>query len=664
MLKRAISAEGDGDGDGDVEGSEKPRTYLLRWTADGDASRESISDAAQLLAWAREREEEKGKYRRQLFIFHGLPVAYGVALRESVGVDAEFIAAHAGRRRYRPSTRKTGALAAAAIWAHFDYPELFSSHRSASASASTFDGEPRRNGDGDGDLLGDAPAYETSATAAGEGVVFCRASIWISKKGNVLFLDRGAWENASAGRVGLYRAYDTAEKMPDANGVSVVSVGIDAEGRQTVLGDEMPSFETLLVDGLWDGCGGSGAGAEDLVELIEEIAVRKWDEFFEALGLDLTVGEEEEEKEGGNRKRIAALFTQMLGCLERNLGVSRLRMQQEIRRRSGDTLSDVMAGSMTAEWDALLSRLDRRAQLLRHLKPVVAVPTRRSSAETEPSTGQGLGISSSGAETLGDGRSHRRRESACTCNADTTATTTTKSAREESQRSLNRVAYLGGVLLPFSVVSGILAIEDPFGPGNGQFWIFWAVTVPLVLATLGIIYADSIRKAEVWVEVVAGTTAAANTNNYNNNNNNDNDDIRYAEPVKLPTPDVEQAVPVSRIFRPISVTPGHEGRLAFSGDLRGRMREREEAEEEAEGEGEGEGTQGEQGTFVEKLWPTHAPRGVGSGPASRRTRREGKKTWRKEELGWMGAFATMFRVYKLKKSVRPDVRRRGGRGMF
>lgn len=451
----------------------------------------------------------------------------------------------------------------------------------------------------------------------------------------VLFLDRAAWDNAKAGGAGRYRACDTAEKMPDGNGVSVVEVEIDAAGRQITLGDEIPSFETLLVDSLRDEC--ASPGPEDLVELIEEIAVRKWDEFFEALGLDLTAGEEERER------GTAALFTQMLGCLERNLGVSRLQMQQKIRRRSGDTLPGVASGAMMTEWEALLSRLDRRAQLSRYLKPVAAVPARRPSADTEPYAGLGIGISLA-AGTRDDGRGHRTRETGCpcSCNAGTAiATTTTKSAREESQRSLNRVAYLGGVLAPFSVVSGILAIEAPFGPGSPQFWIFWAVSVPLALVTLGAIYADSIRKVEVWVEVAAAAAAA-------NNNNNDKNNLRYAEPVELPTPDVELAVPVSRIFEPIGFEAGLESEPVVLESLRARR----------DGDGEEEGIQGEQGTFVEKLWQTHAPRDAGSGPALGRTRRDGGKMWRKEELGWMGAFATMLRVYKLKKGVRPDDWRR------
>ncbi|KAI1110021.1 hypothetical protein F5Y14DRAFT_430297 [Nemania sp. NC0429] len=659
MPTRAIGAK-DGDGDGSEREMNAP-AHLLRWTGDDDdATRTNIHDAAQLRAQLQEEAEGVHARPRHLFIFHGLPVAYGAVLREAGGVDAGFVAAHAGRRRYYgPSSQTAGSVVA---WAHFDYPELFVRRLAPAPAASTFDERRRGGEDGDGDdLLGAAPAYATSGV--GDGVAFCRASVWISGKGHVLLLDGAAWENAKAGSAGRHRAYDGTEKTPDGNGVvPVVAAEIDAAGPRNAPGDETPSFETLLVDGLRGGCAGSD-DPEDLVEMIGEIAVRKWDEFFEALGVDWTFafGEGGEAEVG-----IAAPFAQMLRCLERNLGVSRLR--RGIGRRPVDASLDARSGALTMEWEALLSRLDRRAHLLRHLKPVVAVsvPARRPSAETKPSTaGSGVGILSGVGAHDDDVRSYKSRKSAYAYNADMT---TAASAREESQRSLNRVAYLGGVLLPFTVVSGILAIQAPFGPGNPQFWIFWAVSVPLVLATLGIVYADSIRKVEVWVEVAAAASSTSDDAHENNNN------AGRSEQVVLPIVDVEQGVagvPMSRIFKPASLSPEleFEPSTRFQG-LRGLMRLGEEAEddvegeEEGEGEGGGEGIQGEQGTFIEKLWQTHAPRDTGSGPEFHRTRRGRGKKWRKEELGWMGAFATMFRVYKLKKGVRPDRMPSRRRGMF
>lgn len=72
---------------------------------------------------------------------------------------------------------------------------------------------------------------------------------------------------------------------------------------------------------------------------------------------------------------------------------------------------------------------------------------------------------------------------------------------DDNQRALDRVTYLGGVLLPFSVVSGVLSMNESFEPGQPLFWVFWVATVPLTLFTVLVIYADKLRQVEVWSEV-------------------------------------------------------------------------------------------------------------------------------------------------------------------
>ncbi len=44
-----------------------------------------------------------------------------------------------------------------------------------------------------------------------------------------------------------------------------------------------------------------------------------------------------------------------------------------------------------------------------------------------------------------------------------------------------------------------------------MFHIFWAVSVPLAAAAVLVIYADTIRKTEIWIEVAAEHVAAART---------------------------------------------------------------------------------------------------------------------------------------------------------
>lgn len=76
-----------------------------------------------------------------------------------------------------------------------------------------------------------------------------------------------------------------------------------------------------------------------------------------------------------------------------------------------------------------------------------------------------------------------------------------KAGLSANERSLDRIAYLGGMLLPVSVVAGVLAIEGRYGPEGPQFWVFWAASVAASVAALLIIYLDQLRLADVWVEM-------------------------------------------------------------------------------------------------------------------------------------------------------------------
>ncbi|CAK7209236.1 hypothetical protein SBRCBS47491_000375 [Sporothrix bragantina] len=66
------------------------------------------------------------------------------------------------------------------------------------------------------------------------------------------------------------------------------------------------------------------------------------------------------------------------------------------------------------------------------------------------------------------------------------------------QNALNRITYMGGILLPFSIIAGVLSMSDPFGPGDRLFWVFWVITLPITAFTLAVIYADDIRKSYIW----------------------------------------------------------------------------------------------------------------------------------------------------------------------
>ncbi|KAJ4306927.1 hypothetical protein N0V88_000299 [Collariella sp. IMI 366227] len=78
---------------------------------------------------------------------------------------------------------------------------------------------------------------------------------------------------------------------------------------------------------------------------------------------------------------------------------------------------------------------------------------------------------------------------------------TKKPPIDENQRALDRLSYLGGVLVPLPIVASVLSMGETYGPGGEKFYMFWAVALPLSALTVLLIYADTIRKAEVWVEI-------------------------------------------------------------------------------------------------------------------------------------------------------------------
>ncbi|KFA50488.1 hypothetical protein S40293_03071 [Stachybotrys chartarum IBT 40293] len=78
------------------------------------------------------------------------------------------------------------------------------------------------------------------------------------------------------------------------------------------------------------------------------------------------------------------------------------------------------------------------------------------------------------------------------------------SDKDPNERSLDRIAYLGGILLPVTVVSSVLSIEGIYGPEGQHFWVFWVASIVLSVIALIVIYVDQVRTLHVWVEVAAG----------------------------------------------------------------------------------------------------------------------------------------------------------------
>ena len=69
-----------------------------------------------------------------------------------------------------------------------------------------------------------------------------------------------------------------------------------------------------------------------------------------------------------------------------------------------------------------------------------------------------------------------------------------KQDARNAQQSLNRLAYLGGIFLPFSIIAAIFSMGQDFAAGIPRFYVFWAISLPLSLGVIATIYADTIRR--------------------------------------------------------------------------------------------------------------------------------------------------------------------------
>ncbi|KAI5928054.1 hypothetical protein F4810DRAFT_705948 [Camillea tinctor] len=506
--------------------------YVLRWRRDQeDVSREHINSAKDL----RVRIEDECKDERRLFVIRGLPVDYLEVLRNMLGIDPYFIEAHARRKAYKPlGRRKDGAM-----FAHYDYPEL--THVVPGANDSE---KPPRDTTYT-DILGSPPMHMVSKI--GDVVFFCRASLWLSPRANVLLLDCPLRRKQTSD---LQKAMELSRKLHPEETLAAGDPLIFEAAHAT---SEAPTLETLLCESLTGSC----ESDMDLWHLVKDIAVRQWFEFFEAVPMDLPLSSAE----------TVAMYWEIQNSLERNLGNHK---PSTIHALSRPRTSD-------PDWEALLARVGRRSQLLSRLNPVVA------NIQVPPSSVGGAARRAA-EQPDGGGSGGDFLDS------------------KENKRSLDRVAYMGGVLLPLSIVSGILSMGEPFGPGGSMFYVYWATAIPLTLVTLLIIYADSIRKAEVWIEVAAHPEKAAEEGHGSGG---------------------------------VSTTTTAPQEVYVSHD---------------------EGNQNSHPYY----YPYHPHPPMGADTFAERVRIVEKmfsdtkeKRWRKEELGWIGACMTALRLYKLRTGAPP-----------
>ncbi|KAI0131085.1 hypothetical protein F4814DRAFT_155424 [Daldinia grandis] len=534
--------------------------YVLEWTeSQRQCSRRHFKSAEELRTDIQQQGEEPQRLdpRRRLLVLHGLPVDYVQVLRDLLDIDAGFIDAHISRLSYRPLIRRRRDHGAAQTrFVRFEYPELFMAPKGLTTDVKGVPSATSSRTRGEDDVK-EPPLYIVSDE--GEGVLFCRASLWQCAKADVLLLDRPTWTRR-------YRSSDA--------GHVITTTGL-ADG-------DMSNFESLLCYGLTEEWRNNSHEDVDIRALVEDIAVHQWAEFFDMVSSNTSPG----------MHQMTALYWQAQESLERNLSSAEF-YERLLQATSSPSLTPY---SFKLDWESLLSRLNRHVSLLNHLAPIPAPSPNLSPiapGNIPPPSSEKRPLATRGIPPIDMiPRHHRTRSGNDSSGAD-----------EQNKHALDRVSYMGGILLPLSIVSSILSMSDPFGPTGSMFYVFWAAAVPLVFVAILVVYADSIRKAEVWIEVAS------------NGSNAGVGDVGEEKPEA----DLEGQTLPYKGFGIAALGRGDEGEEPMGTD-----------------------SFDEPAMMVEKLFKD-----------------AGSRKWQKEQLGWGGACKTALRIYKLKKGKPPSWVRHG-----
>ncbi|OAA69447.1 hypothetical protein ISF_02717 [Cordyceps fumosorosea ARSEF 2679] len=303
--------------------------------------------------------------------------------------------------------------------------------------------------------------YPEEETQAGGRAVMRRAALWLSAPVPVLLVDtplepvtrrsyrsapRLRHQDAATRRSGLQRGggddggrYGTVARH---HHVSPQRHAATAAARVSALDDELASAVDCAQDSI------------ALEEVLAEIVYERWAARIGALSLG----------DDGDGRKLRLLWS-YIAMLERNLDDARFYSRQQQLRQAVHPLEHTSA---VAAWTDFSRRVQLRVQLA------------TSSTVTSSSSSQRH-------RHHGDDYPPRRRDDDDEAIAN--------------ERSLDRIAYLGGVLLPVSIVAGVLAIEGRYGPEGARFWVFWAASAAASVVALLVIYLDQLRLDEVWVAV-------------------------------------------------------------------------------------------------------------------------------------------------------------------
>lgn len=549
---------------------------------------------------------------RPLITIYGLPAAFvPVLLDSTLDIDPAFVEAHAAGRSYRPMGVRRRRGARAARYAHWDYPELVVGCWQAMGQNKSCQGlEQNPVGSGNPRVIVDfarQPALRPVSDAGkGLAAVFCRASLWVSQDVDVLFLDKPRWEERGplrkarrAGKVLGNNASMSHENRPRDGGARGDNVAV-----ATRKGDEIPSLESVLQDSLATMNKDSG-----VLQILEETAYEQWLELFEILTPRRRVTKPER----------TSLEWQIMRALERNFDMAKSIARSQ---NGGGTKEGFAVGP--DDWGALTQRLRTRVEILAATCP--GLPHKKIE------------------KTASGPLYHQERVAYVPRHRPEADKPSSQGSDSDNQRALDRVTYLGGILLPFSIVSGVLSMNEGFEPGQPLFWVFWVATIPLTLFTVLVIYADKLRQVEVWSEVLDPSGSDSESDKGSTKSGGGGRVQETEKGKRRPTPEFGISK-YNRPQQPEAVTYSAAGDVVI--DLGTPTAEIQQiptagspgphgadARTDSDEDQEQEGTSSDEDTAEEVELPITAG-GSGYHPG-----------WKKKQLGWKGAAMCMLRMKK------------------
>lgn len=534
---------------------------------------------------------------RPLITIHGLPAAFLPILLDSpLDIDPAFVEAHAAGRSYRPLGVRRGRGARAARYAQWEYPELVTGY------CREYSLPPAESTAGVVDLACKPVVWRVSDTGKEQelAAVFCRASLWVSQDVDVLFVDQPCWGERGplmkARRA--FKFVGNLKLVGQEHGLKDDERKRDGVAVTQWKGEEVPTLESVLQDSL------TSTHKENAVfQVLQETAYEQWVELFEVLTPRQRVV----------RPEKTSLEWRIMQALERNFD-----MAKSIARRqygSGNTESFAAGPD---DWGDLLQRLRTRVEILAATSPWVA-------HKKQGKTANGTQI-------------HEERISYVPSRR-TAADRPSPQGSEDNQRALDRVTYLGGILLPFSIVSGVLSMNEAFEPGQPLFWVFWVATIPLTLFIVMVIYADKLRQVEVW-EVL--DPSSSDSDEQGSTGSGDEDKVQETEKGKRKPAPVFGTSGYDRRRQHGAATYSAGGDVVI--DLGTPTAEMQQISvEPPEPYGEGPRTDSDQDQEA-----TSSDEDTAEGvvlPAAAQEARH-RPAWKKKQLGWGGAAMCMLKIKK------------------